>query len=94
MSSGIAASFGALVTAEDTSAGKPDPEGYLLAASGSAARRSLHVIEDAPAGLQAAKRAGMRAIGVTSTHPAADLADADLVVDSLTEESVRLVILA
>jgi sugar-phosphatase len=47
------------------------------------------VIEDAPAGLQAAKAAGMRAIGVTTTRPAADLGDADLVVESLAEEIVR-----
>jgi sugar-phosphatase len=52
------------------------------------------VIEDAPAGLQAAKAGGMRAIGVTTTHPAADLGDADLVVDSLAEEVVRTFVIA
>ena len=35
----------------------------------------------------------MRAIGVTTTHPAADLGDADLVVDSLADADVRAFIL-
>lgn len=87
---GIAGRFDALVAEEDASKGKPDPEGFLVAA------RRLNVpsarcvvVEDAPAGLQAAKAAGMLAIGVTTTRPAADLGDADLVVDSLAEEVVR-----
>jgi sugar-phosphatase len=52
------------------------------------------VIEDAPHGLEAAKRAGMRTIGVTTTHAAAALADGDLVVDSLAEGAVRQFVLA
>jgi len=86
----LAGRFQALVAEEDASKGKPDPEGFLVAAErlGIEAPRCV-VIEDAPAGLRAAKSAGMRAIGVTTTHPAPDLADADLVVESLTEEAVR-----
>jgi len=81
--------FGALVAEEDTTKGKPDPEGFLLAASrlGVPPERCV-VIEDAPAGLDAARAAGMKAIGVTTTRPAPDLAAADLVVESLAEESV------
>jgi beta-phosphoglucomutase family hydrolase len=88
---GLAGWFEALVTAEDVTRGKPDPEGFLLAARklGIEPRRCV-VIEDAPAGLEAAKAAGMRAIGVTTTHPAADLGAADLVVESLAEEAVRV----
>jgi len=83
--------FGALVSAEDVARGKPDPEGFLLAAARlDVPPASCAVIEDAPAGLEAAKAAGMRAIGVTTTHPAPDLGAADLVVDSLAEEAVRL----
>jgi beta-phosphoglucomutase-like phosphatase (HAD superfamily) len=41
------------------------------------------VIEDAVAGVQAAKSAGMLCIAVTNTHPAQKLAEADRVVDSL-----------
>jgi HAD superfamily hydrolase (TIGR01509 family) len=87
---GIVGRFEALVAEEDASKGKPDPEGFLVAAArlGVAPERCV-VIEDAPAGLQAAKAAGMLAIGVTTTRPAADLGDADLVVESLSEEIVR-----
>ncbi len=57
--------FQALVSADDVRAGKPDPEVFLVAA------RRLHVppercvvVEDAVAGIEAARRAGMRSIGV------------------------------
>ena len=80
-----------LITAELTPRGKPDPTGYRLAA------RRLGVdpadclaIEDTPAGLRAALAAGMKGIGVTNTHPASDLAHADLVIDSLAELEVVL----
>ena len=87
---GLAGRFQALVAEEDASKGKPDPEGFLVAAERLGTEpANCVVIEDAPAGLRAAKSAGMRAIGVTTTHPAPDLADADLVVDSLAEEAVR-----
>ena len=82
--------FDALVSEEDVTKGKPDPEGFLLGAMRLQAKPAVCVvIEDAPAGLAAAKAGGMRAIGVTTTHPAPDLEDADLVVGSLTEETVR-----
>jgi HAD superfamily hydrolase (TIGR01509 family) len=90
----IGARFQALVAEEDAAKGKPDPEGFLVAASRTGVEPArCVVIEDAPAGLQAAKSSGMRAIGVTTTHPAPDLGDADLVVDSLGEEIVRRFIL-
>jgi HAD superfamily hydrolase (TIGR01509 family) len=87
---GIGGRFEALVAEEDAAKGKPDPEGFIVAAQrlGVVPERCV-VIEDAPAGLQAAKAASMRAIGVTTTRPAADLGDADLVVESLAEEVVR-----
>jgi ribonucleotide monophosphatase NagD (HAD superfamily) len=61
--------------------GKPDPEVYLLAASrvGVAAERCI-VVEDASAGIEGGRRAGMRSIGVS--HNCKDL-HADLVVQSL-----------
>ncbi len=86
--------FTTLVAEEDAERGKPDPQGFLIAAErlGIEPERCV-VIEDAPAGLRAAKTGGMRAIGVTSTHPAPDLGDADLIVASLAEGSVRKFIL-
>lgn len=70
----------AVVAAEDVSAGKPDPEVFLTAAArlGVPPGRCV-VVEDAAAGIEAARRAGMRSIGVGG----AALAAADVVVDSL-----------
>jgi mannitol-1-/sugar-/sorbitol-6-phosphatase len=78
-----------LITDEDVRAGKPDPEGYLLALRllGITADDGI-AIEDAPAGVTAAKAAGLRTIAVTSTHPATALTAADAVVDGLSEIQV------
>jgi beta-phosphoglucomutase len=82
--------FGAMIGGEDVRRGKPDPEVFLTAAAalGLAAVDCL-VLEDAPAGVQAAKAAGMRCIAVTfrSHHTAPDLlaAGADRVIADLTE---------
>lgn len=75
--------FDALVTAEDVQRGKPEPEVFLTAAAKVAVPppRCI-VVEDAPAGIEAAHRAGMRAIGVRSSH--AHL-DAEHVVQRLDE---------
>ena len=61
--------FGALISAEDVARGKPDPEPFLKAAQrlGVPARRCV-VVEDAPAGIEAARRAGMACIGLLTTH--------------------------
>ncbi len=69
-----------LVTADDVRAGKPDPEGYLEAARRlGCSPADCVVVEDAPAGVQAALAAGMRVIGLTTTHAAAELQAATLV---------------
>ena len=73
-----------MVTADMVRAGKPDPEGYLRAAALlGVAPVDCVVIEDAPAGVRAGRAAGARVIGVASTHPASELAEADAVVPSL-----------
>lgn len=91
----LSGTFTALVAEEDAAKGKPDPQGFLVAARrvGVAPERCV-VIEDAPAGLRAAKAGGMRAIGVTTTHAAPALFDADLVVDSVGEDAVQTFIFA
>jgi len=73
--------FQAIVSAEDVHTGKPDPEVFLVAASrlNVPASRCI-VVEDAPAGLEAARRAGMRSIALSPTGPHLD---ADIVVTSL-----------
>jgi sugar-phosphatase len=63
-----------LVTPERLSLGKPDPEGYLLAARElGAAPADCVVFEDAPAGIQAGRAAGMHVVGITTTHDPAEL---------------------
>ena len=59
-----------MIAAEDVSSGKPDPEGYLLAAArlGAAAKDCL-VFEDAPAGVEAARRAGCDVVAITAARP-------------------------
>ena len=59
------------ITAEDVTAGKPDPQGYRLAATrlGFDAADCL-VFEDAPAGIEAGRRAGADVLVVTATHHA------------------------
>jgi HAD superfamily hydrolase (TIGR01509 family) len=68
--------FLAGVAAEDVTHGKPDPEVFLLAAArlGAEPHQSI-VVEDAPTGIEAGRRAGMRTIGVSLLHtlPAADI---------------------
>ena len=81
--------FDVIVGEEDAARGKPDPEGFLVAASRlSVAPAECVVIEDAPEGIAAGKAAGMRCIGVTTTRPAERLSQADLVAGSLEDERV------
>lgn len=76
----------AFVCAEDIARGKPDPEGYLNAAELVGAEPSdCVVVEDAPAGIEAARAAGMRAIGVLTSHTAEDLAHADTLAPALRD---------
>jgi len=77
----VAHLFQAIVSAEDVQHGKPDPQVYLVAAPrlGALPERSI-VVEDAVAGVQAARRAGMRSIGVNRNGKQLP---ADTVVQSL-----------
>jgi mannitol-1-/sugar-/sorbitol-6-phosphatase len=75
-----------LVTADDVTHGKPDPEPYERARYelGLPARECV-VIEDAPAGIIAAKRAGMTVLAITTTHAAPALHKADCVFATMDE---------
>ena len=80
-----------LVPADEIARGKPDPEGYLTAAARlGVAPADCVVFEDAPAGLAAARAAGMRCVGLTSTHAASALAGADLIAPSLAGVRVTI----
>ncbi|HEV2084638.1 MAG TPA: HAD-IA family hydrolase [Gemmatimonadales bacterium] len=74
---------GVLVCAEDVVHGKPSPDVYLMAAAGlGVSPADCIVVEDAPAGIQAARSAGMAVVALTTTHRAEDLA-ADAYASSL-----------
>lgn len=80
--------FRALVSGHDLPA-KPDPAIYLEAARQIAlGPEACVVVEDAVVGVRGAITAGMRAVGVTTTHPANALQDANLIVESLLDLSV------
>lgn len=81
-----------VVTIDDVSRGKPDPEPFLLGAKllGVPPEACL-VFEDAPAGLASARAAGASTVAVTSTH-IADQLDADLVVPDLTGIRIELAV--
>lgn len=77
--------FTALVSAFDLP-GKPDPAVFLEAARRLEAEpQNCVVVEDGIPGVEAARRAGMACIAVTTTNPAHDLAGADLIVAGLTQ---------
>jgi sugar-phosphatase len=79
-----------LVTSDDVTHGKPHPEPYLKGAEGLGfAAAECVVIEDAPAGIAAARAAGMRVIGLASTYKAEKLSEADVVVKDFRELSVK-----
>jgi len=79
---GLAACFQAIVSAEDVTAGKPDPQVFLIAAE----RLNIPpgqciVVEDAAAGVEAARRAGMHSIGVSRK----ETLSAEIAVSSLVD---------
>jgi beta-phosphoglucomutase family hydrolase len=81
--------FRALVEGTEVPEGKPSPQIYLLAAEKLGVRPTdCVVMEDAMAGVDGAKRAGMKCIAVTSSHPGSKLRKADLVVSTLESVSV------
>lgn len=92
---GIADCFDLIITAEDVARSKPDPECYRLAHAGLNEFWSLQLppgqvlaIEDTPAGISAAKGAGLRVIAVTNSYPATHLSQADQIVETLDPSQV------
>ncbi|MGB8225695.1 MAG: HAD family phosphatase [Sedimentisphaerales bacterium] len=85
-------SFDVIVSADDVSKGKPDPEGYLQAlkklnavSDSPISARQCVVIEDSHWGIISAKKAGMCVIGVTNSYAAAQLKDAEMIIDSVRQ---------
>lgn len=89
--------FVAIVASGDTPEGKPSPAPYLMAferlqqATGASldAQRCI-AIEDSNWGLESARAAGLRCVGVTTSYPAAELAGAELVVSGLDALTLRM----
>jgi sugar-phosphatase len=81
-----------MITADDVATGKPHPGPYLKGAEllGVDPKECV-VIEDAPAGIRSAHASGMKAIGLTSSHPASALSEADAVVQKLAQIQIALV---
>ncbi len=75
--------FDAVMSSEQVKAGKPEPDVFLAAAEKmNVAPENCVVVEDAPAGTEAARRAGMKSVGVLTTH---DELKADWVFNSLED---------
>ena len=74
---GLSGRFASIASLEDIQRGKPDPEVFLVAARKAGVQPELAIVfEDALVGIQAAKAAGMLAIGVGTTHSLSALRDA------------------
>lgn len=87
---GLSDCFSTIVAAGDTPEGKPSPAPYLLAfeqlqarAGGTLDPRRAVAIEDSRWGLESARGAGLRCVGVTNSYPPDELGPADLVVAGL-----------
>jgi beta-phosphoglucomutase family hydrolase len=86
---GIKDCFQAIVCGREVAEGKPNPQVFLLAAKKLGVEpQDCVVIEDAVAGVTAAKSAGMKCLAVTNSHPQHSLIEANLIVDTLVTVSV------
>jgi beta-phosphoglucomutase len=91
-SAGLADAFPVIVGADDVKACKPDPEPYATAVRRLGVRPEAAVaIEDSRWGLESARAAGLRTIGLTTSYPAAALEPADRIIGSLDELTVEYV---
>lgn len=82
----IAEYFDAIANGDMIAHGKPDPEVYLLAAKLLELDPSeCVVIEDAPVGIEAARRAGMAAVALATTFTRDQIPDYDILVDDFTQ---------
>jgi beta-phosphoglucomutase len=88
----LAAAFPVVVGADDVQRSKPAPDPYAAAVERLGVAPSASVaIEDSPLGLAAARTAGLKTIGITTSYPAAALTAADVVVTSLDEITTSLI---
>ena len=80
-----------MITADDVTRGKPDPQPYLAGAAALGFEpEACIVFEDAPSGIRSAKSGGMKAVALTTTYPRDQLLEADLVIPSLEVVGVTI----
>lgn len=86
---GLESYFSEIVTGDDVNHGKPHPEVYIKASKLiRVPPAECIVIEDAPSGIKASLTAGMKVIGIASTHKIEDLYEATHAVENLTQISL------
>jgi len=82
----IKAYFDVIITAAEVEKGKPEPDVFLIAAKIlNINPKNCLVIEDAPVGIEAANRAGMISLALTTTHNKEELDGAKLIINDFTE---------
>jgi beta-phosphoglucomutase len=88
--------FSVIVSAEDVTVGKPDPQGYLLTMKqlSEKIKKGLEpadclVIEDAPTVVRSVRTVGFPTLGVATSHPAEKFGEANWVVKSLDPDEVQ-----
>ena len=89
---GLRQYFEVSIDANDVTRGKPDPEIYLKTAEKlNCPPEACLVFEDSMPGIQAGRNAGMRVIGVASSHPAEKLKDTKFVIKDFTEINLETI---
>jgi HAD superfamily hydrolase (TIGR01509 family) len=90
---GVADCISVIVSGDDVTRGKPDPQVFTAAAErlGLEPSRCV-VVEDAPVGIRAARAAGARTVAVMLHHPAEAFEDTDLVVPRLSDLTAERII--
>ncbi|MFX0136683.1 MAG: HAD family hydrolase [Candidatus Hodarchaeota archaeon] len=86
----IKAYFDVIITAAEVDKGKPEPDVFLIVSKILKINpKNCVVIEDAPVGIEAAKRAGMASIALKTTHSKEELFNANLIVNDLSYVSIN-----
>ncbi len=90
---GLRPYFDVSTDANDVTRGKPDPEIYLKTAEKlDCPPEACLVFEDSVPGIQAGRNAGMKVIGVATSHPADKLKDTEFVIKDFTEINFKTVL--
>lgn len=86
----LVSDFNTIIDATQITNSKPDPEIYLTASSrlGIKAANCI-VFEDSLSGIESAQAAGMKVVGLTTTHNSGELMQTDLIVDDFTNITVK-----